>query len=1451
MGDVGDSSFSAQAIDSILFYLNGTRIHLNASTIDPDATLLDFIRAQGPGLTGTKLGCGEGGCGACTVVVQSRHPTRGVLQHLAVNACLAPIVSVDGKHVITVEGLGDSENPHPLQERMWKMSGSQCGFCTPGIIMSLYALMRTAHSDPAKLGRLTVEDIELNGALDGNLCRCTGYKTILDSAKTFVGDYLAQAQGKGICPPDGRVDKDFVVPVNYAAANMDEGEVVVCCKMNINEPDPKELSSDIALPAPSGHESSVPPIDKFAGATGRTAPIVTTTMSKNAAPTPPPSTSASKGCGRADCCRLSTSNEGKAAKKHPWFPRFTFRPYKPNTELIFPPALSKHELKPLRFGNSERVWLRPTTLEQLVGLYEAFPHAKLVGGSSEVQIEVKLKAQVYPISIYISDIYPLYALSLPTPSRPYLEFGANLPLAELELTCQSLLAAPSAPASYAKGPIEAIRAQLRYFAGWQIRNVASVGGNIATASPISDLNPVWIAVGARLIARTASGPLELGMDDFFVGYRKTRLPPAAIIERIMVPLDGGPREVVKAYKQAKRRDDDIAIVNSCFAMLVDEDGIIARARFAYGGMAAWTVSTPKTQAFVIGKRFTHETLEGALQVLAAEIDLPFDVPGGMPSFRKTLALSFLFKFWNAARSPLIHKTSSAAFTAKLIPAGATIPQDPYAQDVVGKQEPHLSGLKHTTGEAVYTDDMPALQNEGYGALVLSTRARAKIISVDASHALSMDGVHTFVSHSDLPSPKANWWGTSALDEVFLAVDEVTAYGQPIGMVVAKTKILAQKAARTVKVAYEDLGPPILTIEEALENGSFHEQYDRRIARGDEIDGVLGAAEHVAEGITRMGGQEHFYLETMACLVVPKFESGEMEVFSSTQALTDCQRWIAQVTAVPRNRIVCRGKRMGGGFGGKETRPSQLAAIVALAAKKSKRPVRCMLDRSEDIQTTGQRHPFLVNWKVGFTSEGKITALKAQLYANAGYSLDISGGVVDRALAHIENCFYIPHVDVRGRCCKTNTVSNTAFRGFGGPQGMIVSEHYVEVVAHQLGLDIDRVREINLYKEGEETPYHQEVLDWHVPRLLEDCRVSSDYDRRRVEVDRFNDEHRWRKRGIALIPTKFGLAFGVKAMNQGAALVHIYMDGSVLVAHGGTEMGQGLYTKCCQIAAEELRIPLEAVFTSESSSNTVPNTVATAASSGSDLQGYAVHNACVELNKRLEPFRQKLGPDASLSSLAAAAWADRVSLSTTGYYKAPGLGYEWNNMKKSGNLFMYFTQGVAATEVEVDTLTGDHTVLRVDIHMDVGKSLNPAIDYGQIEGAFTQGQGWATIEESLWLRHNGAIFTQGPGAYKLPGFSDIPQVFNVSLLRDAEWPNLHSIKSSKGIGEPPLFLGASVAIAIRHALKSAREDAGITEVQEFRLPMTSERIRMAAGDFLAQKGAVKKREGGRDGFFAYI
>lgn len=541
------------------------------------------------------------------------------------------------------------------------------------------------------------------------------------------------------------------------------------------------------------------------------------------------------------------------------------------------------------------------------------------------------------------------------------------------------------------------------------------------------------------------------------------------------------------------------------------------------------------------------------------------------------------------------------------------------------------------------------------------------------------------------------------------------------------------------------------------------------------------------------------------------------------------------------------KRLGGGFGGKETRSIQLSGICAVAANKTKRPVRCMLNRDDDISTSGQRHPFLARWKVAVNNDGKLQALDADVFANAGWSQDLSGAVVDRGLSHIDGCYKIPNVHVRGRLAKTNTVSNTAFRGFGGPQGMFIAETYMEEVADRLGIPVEKLREINLYKPHEITHFNQELKDWYVPLMYQQVQQESDYARRREAVSSFNASSKWKKRGLALIPTKFGISFTAIFLNQAGALVHIYHDGSVLVAHGGTEMGQGLHTKMTQIAAQALGVPLSNVFISETATNTVPNTSSTAASASSDLNGYAIANACEQLNTRLAPYREKLGKEASMKQLAHAAYFDRVNLCANGFYKTPDIGYVWG--PNTGQMFYYFTQGVTAAEVEVDTLTGDWTCLRADIKMDVGKSINPSIDYGQIEGAFVQGQGLFTTEESLWHRASGQLFTKGPGTYKIPGFRDIPQVFNVSLLKDVEWENLRTIQRSRGVGEPPLFMGSSVFFAIRDALKAARKQWGEEEVLSLQSPATPERIRVSCRDPIVERSRVVPGEGERSFFMS--
>lgn len=1328
--------------DTLRFYLNGTKVVLDSA--DPEVTLLEYLR--GIGLTGTKLGCAEGGCGACTVVVSQYNPTTKKVYHASVNACLAPLVSVDGKHVITVEGIGDVKQPHPAQERIAKSNGSQCGFCTPGIVMSLYALLR---NDPNP----TEHDVE--EAFDGNLCRCTGYRPILDAAQSFS---VERACGKATTN-------------GGSGCCMENGNGGGCCKNGAN-----------------GEESE--PIKRF---------------------TPP-----------------------------------GFIEYNPETELIFPPALRKHEFKPLAFGNKRKIWYRPVTLQQLLEIKSAYPSAKIIGGSTETQIEIKFKAMQYSASVFVGDIAELRQYSF---EEGYLEIGGNVVLTDLEKISKEAIEHYGATRGQ---PFEAVLKQIRYFAGRQIRNVGTPAGNLATASPISDLNPVFVASNSVLIAKSLDKTTEIPMSEFFKGYRVTALPPDAVIASIRIPVAAETGEYMRAYKQAKRKDDDIAIVNAALRVSLDEEHVVESVDLVYGGMAPITIPARKAEEYLEGKKWTDPAaLEGVMNALEEDFNLQFGVPGGMATYRKSLALGFFYKFYNEVLAEIKAEdvevdTQAIGEIERMISIGEKDhgASEAYTQKILGSERPHVAAMKQCTGEAQYTDDIPVQKNELYGCLVLSTKARAKLLNIDPSAALDLPGVTDWVDHNDLPNPEANWWGAPCCDEVFFAVDEVFSAGQPIGIILADSAKNAEAAARAVKIEYEEL-PAIFTIEEAIEKESYFDHH-RYIIKGD-AEKAFEEADHVFTGVVRMGGQEHFYLETQACVVVPKPEDGEMEVFSSTQNPSETQAYVAQVTGVAANKIVSRVKRMGGGFGGKETRSIQLAGICAAAAKKTRRPVRCMLNRDEDILTSGQRHPFLARWKVAVNSDGKLQALDADVFCNGGWSQDLSAAVCDRALSHSDGVYMIPNVHVRGRIAKTNTVSNTAFRGFGGPQGMFIAESYMSEVADHLGMPTEKFREINMYKPGEITHFNQELKDWFVPLMYEQVQEESDYARRREEVDEFNRTHRWNKRGLALIPTKFGISFTALFLNQAGALVHIYHDGSVLLAHGGTEMGQGLHTKMTMIAAEALKVPQDSVFISETATNIVANTSSTAASASSDLNGYAIWNACAQLNERLAPYREKLGPDATMKQLAHAAYFDRVNLSAQGFYRTPDIGYVWG--PNTGQMFFYFTQGVAAAEVEIDTLTGDWTCRRADIKMDVGRSINPAIDYGQIEGAFVQGQGLFTTEESLWHRASGQIFTRGPGAYKIPGFRDVPQVFNVSLLKDVEWENLRTIQRSRGVGEPPLFMGSSVFFAIRDALKAARAEFGEEEVLSLRSPATVERIRVSCADPIIKRAVVEPREGEKSFFIS--
>ncbi|OCL10659.1 hypothetical protein AOQ84DRAFT_387369 [Glonium stellatum] len=1455
------------------FYLNGRKVVL--SNPNPHWTLLDYIRAQ-HGLKGTKLGCGEGGCGACTVVLQ----TKGIqekrkVSHLAVNACLFPLVGVDGKHIITIEGIGSVSNPHPLQERIAKLHGSQCGFCTPGIVMSLYALIRNSYDVDTKTFHLSASDIESKGHLDGNLCRCTGYKPILQAAKTFITEDLKEHLIEDFKDSNTPILQANLLDVVQGGCGSSStgpcGRPGGCCR-DTSSNKSSTTDSKSAAGSPSTQPSSMSDEEQISAnietnkGLDQDSCISGSTYFK-----PVKSLQAPIGNGaenHSENTKVGTSLDAPPSQSQKGVPKLHFAEYSPGTELIFPPALWKYEQKPLCYGNGMKLWFRPVTLDQLVELKGIYPSAKLVGGASEVQVEIRFKNVDFAVSVYVSDIEELKETKLPI-SKSELEsidelyLSANTSLTELERICEDVYEKLGQRAMV----LEALRKQFRYFGGRQIRNVASLAGNIATASPISDANPVLLAAGASVVAQTKSkGMFQIPIEQLFIAYRTTSLPADAVITHIRVPLASSDiREVTKAYKQAKRKDDDIAIVTAGFRVRINDEGIVEEIALSYGGMAPTTLSARKSEDAIVGKEWAiSKTMELGLDALTKDFDLSFGVPGGMAHYRKTLALSLFFRFWHESVADLGLERVDNQIIMEIrrgLSTGLRDDYNPNEQRVVGKQIPHLSALKQCTGEAEYIDDMPRQERELFGGLVLSLKAHAKLLEVDWAPALEMPGVVGYIDKNSIPT-EANIWGSIFKDEPFFADGEVQHYGQVIGMVYAETALEAHAAARAVKVYYEEL-PAILTIDEAIKAKSFF-KHEKDLKKGAAIHGKMedafAACDRLFEGTTRIGGQEHFYLETNASLVIPHSEDGSMEVWSSTQNCMETQEFVSQVTGVPSNRINARVKRMGGAFGGKESRSVPFACLLAIAAKKERRPMRLMLNRDEDMMLSGQRHPIQVRWKVGVSNDGKILALDADSYDNAGFSQDMSGAVMDRCITHLDNCYEIPNVYLRGHVCKTNTHSNTAFRGFGAPQAMFVTETILSTIAEGLSsIDIDELRLKNLYTIGDRTPFFQQIdEDWHIPTLLDQIRASSDYDSRKAKVAEFNVSNKWKKRGICLIPTKFGLSFATALhLNQAGATVKIYADGSVLLHHGGTEMGQGLYTKMCQVAAQELGVPLDSIYTHDSQTYQIANASPTAASSGSDLNGMAVKNACEILNERLRPYREKYGPDAAMKTIAHAAYFDRVDLAANGFWKMPKIGYQWGdtNADTAKPMYYYFTQGVGVTEVELDVLTGDHTVLRTDIMMDVGQSINPAIDYGQIEGAFVQGQGLFTIEESLWTR-SGELATRGPGTYKIPGFSDIPQVFNVSMLRHDDqgrpltWKHLRTIQSSKGIGEPPLFLGATVFFALREAVKAAREMNEVKEPLVLHSPATAEKLRLAVADSLVKKAEVIRKDG-ESGFFVSV
>lgn len=748
---------------------------------------------------------------------------------------------------------------------------------------------------------------------------------------------------------------------------------------------------------------------------------------------------------------------------------------------------------------------------------------------------------------------------------------------------------------------------------------------------------------------------------------------------------------------------------------------------------------------------------------------------------------------------------------------------------IHRDAPHESGHLHANGAANYVDDLPEPRGMLVGHVVASTVPRGRIRSIDVEAAKKVAGVHAVLAGTDVPG--VNDVAPFTHDEPMLADGEVFCVGQAIALVVGESYEACRAGAAAVTVDIEPL-EAILDLHTAIEKGSF--STDPHVMRRGDVETALAKSDLKLEGTVDTGGQDHFYLETHAALVIPT-EDGTYQVYSSTQHPSEVQAKVAEVLGLARHRVVVDVPRMGGGFGGKETQGAHFAALAALGARVTGRPVKVWLNRDQDMTQTGKRHPFHSKYRAGFSKDGDLLALEVYAYSDGGWSQDLSQAILDRCLFHLDNAYYVPALYFSGRVARTNLASNTAFRGFGGPQGMAVVEAIIDRAAFKLGLDPAAVRKRNYYGDAprNRTPYDQEITACRLDRIHDELLVETGYATRRLDIAAFNEGSRFVKRGIAYQPVKFGISFTNAMLNQAGAMVLVYADGSVQVNHGGTEMGQGLHTKMLAVAAHELGVPVDRIRVMTTATDKVPNTSATAASSGSDLNGAAVKKACERLRTRLQTVAaEMLGLPAhepltfangqvsaaersvTFAEVAARAYAQQVSLAATGYYRTPDIAYDPKVGR--GKPFHYFAYGGAVIEVEVNGLTGEHRLVRVDILHDVGDSLVPTIDRGQIEGGFIQGLGWLTCEELVW--RDGVLATHSPDTYKIPAMSEAPPDFHVRLLSGA--PQTDVVHGSKAVGEPPFMLALGVVTALREAVAGFLPDGAEVDLA---IPCTPEAV----------------------------
>eukprot|EP01087_Luapelamoeba_hula_P011226 TRINITY_DN3023_c0_g1_i3.p1 TRINITY_DN3023_c0_g1~~TRINITY_DN3023_c0_g1_i3.p1 ORF type:complete len:1326 (+),score=239.00 TRINITY_DN3023_c0_g1_i3:151-4128(+) len=1304
--------------NTLVFFVNGDRVEVDNP--DPSLSLSEYLR-DGLALTSSKVGCGQGLCGACTVMVSETEPGTNNVKHRSVNACLFPVVHAHHKAITTLEGLGttikDKKNIHPIQERFSMAHASQCGFCTPGMVMSFYTLLR---NNP---GTLTEEMIKQN--VDGNYCRCTGYRPILDAMRSFTNN----------------------------------------SKISTSEP---EVDS--------------------------TGQVTTQTIGLD------------------------------GAKLHP---------LDLSSEKIFPPYLLTHAPSPFKASGDVVTFYAPRSLSGVVKLAQENPNAVFVSGNSRKLVAVARQPTTF---ISLSSVAELQNVSLG-------DDGAVIGGAVSISRARDALGKFADSSKGRDAGFRAIQDHWRWIAGTQVRNIASVAGSLCVGhiwggQESSDAIPLLVITNSEVTLLNTKGESRVvKVEDFIKGGNKVDLKEGEFIVSIRIPFSQ-PNEFVNAYKQSNRRVSSYSDVTGATRFLLTEDSgkfKIKEASLCFGGLVAAKRAT-KTEAALVGLDVSEitEKLPSLFSLLKEEYpeeDRKEKAPGqqypivAALEFRQAIICGFLFK----SVSRLLAHVNDTENDFPLYHAPVTVGRQKYTPPTDGEGEVykphrHHTGTLHATGEAIYGDDIETTKHTLYAALVLAPVAHAKLLGVDTEAALAMKGVVAYYDAKDLV---LNICEPLTRSESF-AGTEIHYHSQPVGVVVANTKKRAERAALAVKVKYEEL-PAIVSIKDAIAADSFYPanpMFDHKTERGD-VEAALKDAPVTIEGEFEIGGAIHWYMEPHTTYAIPR-EDGGLFVHASTQGPAWLQSVLGLALGLPMKDIVVQTKRIGGGFGGKATCFfSHIAA--ALAAHKLGKPVKLTLDRHTDMLITGPTPPHFFKYKLGATNDGKILGLDFTVYTNSGAAAMMPPMMLGETLHHADNAYNWPTFRGKGLVAKTNLPPTRPYRGAGVPQGVLFVEFVIDHLATKLGIAPHLVREMNLLKQGDTIVSHDQVIEDNTLRnAWFQCRQQADFDQRRKEVDLFNAANHYKKRGLSIVPSKYGLmAKAGKAFMKTSAMVSILADGTVLCHHGGIEMGQGIQIKMSQICATVLGVDISQVYIPAQNVENIPQGGVTGGSATTEVNGMAVMAACETLKKRLEPLRNSDAMKGkSWPELIMTAGFMRIDLTATGW-SAPE--YEADE-----SAFKYFVWGAGATEVEVDLLSGTHSVLRVDIVQDAGRSLNPAVDMGQSEGAFVQGMGWFTVED-IKFDSQGRLDVN----YDIPMADNIPHQYNVSFLAGGH--NSHSIFSAKGLGEPPLCLASSVPLAIKDAIVAARREQGVDSSDlVISAPLTAEQTRLHVGDLslahIATQGA---------------